>query len=54
MKMPSEELQVRAQNEEVTFNLFDSLKNFNAGEKCIPKDATKEVFHLKINRRQAR
>jgi len=38
----------------VTFNLFDGLKIFNAGEECILKDATKGVVHLEINKRQAR
>ena len=48
------ELQVRTQDEEVTLNLFYGLKNFNAGEECVQKDGTKGVFHLEINRRQAR
>ncbi|XP_068498441.1 uncharacterized protein [Phaseolus vulgaris] len=46
------ELQLRAQNEDVTFHLFDGLKNFKAGEECVQKDATKGVFHLEINRRR--
>ena len=48
------ELQVRTQDEEVTLNLFYGLKNFKAGEEFVQKDATKGVFHLEINRRQAR
>jgi len=48
------ELQVRAQDDEVTFNLFDSLQNFNAGEECMQKDATMGVLHLEINKPQAR
>jgi len=43
------ELQLGAQNEEVTFHLFYGLKNFKA-EECVQKDATKGVFHLEINR----
>ena len=43
------ELQFRAQNEEVTFHLSEK-----AGEECVQKDVTKGVFHLEINRRQAR
>ena len=46
------ELQVRAENDEVTFNLFYGLKN--AREECVQKDATKGVVHLEINRPQAR
>jgi len=48
------ELQLRAQNEEVTFNLFYGLKIFNAGEDFVQKDVTKGVVHLEINRRQSR
>ena len=44
------EFQARDQNEEVTFNIFDGLKNFNAGEECIQKDATKGVVHIEINK----
>ena len=48
------ELQVRAQDDMVTFNLFYGLKFFNVGEECIQKDETEGVVHLEINRRQAR
>jgi len=48
------ELQLRAQNEEVTFHLFGGLKNFNAGEECVQNDGSKRDFHLEINRRKAR
>jgi len=48
------ELQVRTADEEVTLNLFYGLKKFKAGVECVQKDATKGVFHLEINRRQAR
>jgi len=48
------ELQVRSQDNEVTFNIFYGLKNFNAEEECVQKDATKGVVHLEINRHQAR
>jgi len=48
------ELQVRAQDDVVTFNLFYGLKKINVGEECIQKDATKGVVHLEINRHQAR
>jgi len=48
------ELQVRTQDEEVTLNLFYGLINFKVGEECVQRDATKGVFHLEINRRQAR
>ena len=48
------ELQLRAQNEETTFNLFGGLKNLNSGEECVEKDGLKRDFHLEINRRQAR
>jgi len=48
------ELQLRAQNEEETFNLFYGLKIFNAGEDFVQKDVTKGVVHLEINRRQSR
>jgi len=47
-------LQVRTQDEEVTLNIFDGLKNFKAGEECVQKDATKGVFHLETNRCKAR
>jgi len=48
------ELQLRAQNDEVTLNLFYGLKKFNAGEEFVQKDVTKGVVHLEINRRQTR
>jgi len=48
------ELQLRAQDDEVTFNLFYGLKKFNAGEEFVQKDVTKGVVHLEINRRQTR
>ena len=48
------ELQLRAQNEKVTFHLFGGLKSFNVGEECVEKHESKRDFHLEINRRQAR
>jgi len=48
------ELQVTPRTDEVSFNLFYGLKNFNVGVECIQKDATKTVVHLEINRCQAR
>jgi len=48
------ELQLIAQNEEVTFHLFGGLKNSNAGEECVQKDGSKRDFYLEINRCQAR
>jgi len=37
-------LKVRAQNDEVTFNVFDGLNISNVGEYCLQRDATKEAF----------
>ena len=37
-------LKVRAQNDEVTFNLLEGLTNYNAGKECSQRDTTKEVF----------
>ena len=41
------ELQVRTQDEEVTLNLFNGLKNFNAGEECVQKDGSQRYSTLK-------
>jgi len=37
-------LKAKAQDDEVTFYLFDGLKNSNAWKKCLQRDTTKEVF----------
>jgi len=41
------ELKVRAQDDEVTFNLFNGLKNCNAGKECLQRNATKGAFPTK-------
>jgi len=37
-------LNLRAQDDVVTFNLFYDLKSSNAGKKCLQKDTPKESF----------
>jgi len=37
-------LKVRAQDDEVTFNLFYGLKHSNAWKECLRRYSTKEVF----------
>ena len=41
------ELQLRVQDEEVTFNLFDGLKNFNAGGNVYRRMQQREFSTLK-------
>jgi len=38
-------IKVRTQDDEVTFNLFYYLKNFNAGKECLQKDTPKKAFY---------
>jgi len=37
-------LKVRAQDDEVTFNVFYGLKHYNTGKDCLKTYATKEVI----------
>jgi len=35
---------VRAQDDDVTFNIFDDFENSNSEKDCLQTDTTKEVF----------
>jgi len=37
-------IKVRAQDDEVTFNVFEGLKHSNTGKDCLRKNIAKEAF----------